>query len=388
MPYHAVTLNDLRAAALYYDRVLPINVLELTKFPSTNAEDDYSAHKRVEEIYASHWNGLRENQHILRSVLFDDPEVSHYAVNDALDAIDNFVALAKYSYYNENHTAFLNANFILPRFHPEQQANLAIDLLDNRLLGDDSRFRDALSKLTSQLKLEKPSYLLPDFSKTRETGGQSPVYEVIFSSPDTVDYTKLSWDQVREVRRDPNAKVALRRFRTFLRHSYKDETQTEILDDISIKMTDYRSACKKHGLSLTQSWTSTFFKAEENTRRVGLLLLSSALDLNLLYAALAEGAASAASSFFEIKKARVERDDFIKQNPLTYVDPSYFWKAKPGAVIKSVYSVEKAYEGYLDRPIETKPEFMSVVEPNIGISNFISRGSTFTVKRGATTYAE
>ena len=61
----------------------------------------------------------------------------------------------------------------------------------------------------------------------------------------------LSWDQVKEMRRDKKAIRSLKRFRTWASQELKDKSQDEITEILGQELDDYRYALKKHGVLTT-----------------------------------------------------------------------------------------------------------------------------------------
>ncbi len=64
-----------------------------------------------------------------------------------------------------------------------------------------------------------------------------------------IDEDKLSWQQVLEFRRDPEAKLKLRRLRSWADNSLSGKSISQISDIIAVKLDDYEWSTKKHGIS-------------------------------------------------------------------------------------------------------------------------------------------
>ena len=83
--------------------------------------------------------------------------------------------------------------------------------------------------------------------------GESSALEIVISKIPVIDESKLSWEQVMEVREDSKSQNSLRRFRVFLANNYSDKTPEYVKDSILKLLDDYEAACQKHGLELASS---------------------------------------------------------------------------------------------------------------------------------------
>ncbi len=68
-----------------------------------------------------------------------------------------------------------------------------------------------------------------------------------------VDPDSLSWDIIRELRRDELSRIKLRRLRTFVFENYANKPLSFVKDDLLTRIHDHNSAAKEWGLATVQS---------------------------------------------------------------------------------------------------------------------------------------
>jgi hypothetical protein len=92
--------------------------------------------------------------------------------------------------------------------------------------------------------------------------GKSDALEVKLVNIGVINISNLEWDQVLEIRRDPDSNQKLRRFRLFMTEQYKDKDENYIKDDLLLRIHEYEKVCKKHGLELIISSVSKILDAK------------------------------------------------------------------------------------------------------------------------------
>jgi hypothetical protein len=103
--------------------------------------------------------------------------------------------------------------------------------------------------------------------------GDFDTLELMLTKVRVINPTNLEWDQVLQIRRDPDSNQKLRRFRLFMTEKYKQKSESYIKDDLLLRIYDYEQACKKHGLKLKQS---VIAKLLDSKSLLGMLGLSAA----------------------------------------------------------------------------------------------------------------
>lgn len=83
---------------------------------------------------------------------------------------------------------------------------------------------------------------------TSEAPSAAAIVTAALSNLQIVNEDMLTWDQVLEVRSDPEARTKYRRLSRWVTTQLAGRSSAEVEDDIAIKLEDYEWACKKHGL--------------------------------------------------------------------------------------------------------------------------------------------
>src|SRR5439155_18622697 len=76
-----------------------------------------------------------------------------------------------------------------------------------------------------------------------------------------VDTSRATWDQVMELRADPEARRQLRRLRLFFLENYTGKPKAFIEDDLLRRIDDYESTRRKHGFEAVLSSMSVLLEA-------------------------------------------------------------------------------------------------------------------------------
>ena len=78
--------------------------------------------------------------------------------------------------------------------------------------------------------------------------GSDSALVAAISDLEIIDETKLTWSQVREVRKDKNSKTKLRKMRNWIDTEFSGKSVREVSDGISVRLEDYNWSIKKHGI--------------------------------------------------------------------------------------------------------------------------------------------
>lgn len=144
--------------------------------------------------------------------------------------------------------------------------------LSDTPVGDGSTIRQEFKKLSTALGKSYSTVLLPSEDSAIE---ETPYAVLAISGVPLVDVSKASWEQIAELRKDPDARGKLRNLRLFLHGTYHGKPKEFVTDDLGRRIDEYNSARKRLG-----------FEAITGT-------ISSFLDAKSLHAAMATGVAAA-----------------------------------------------------------------------------------------------
>jgi len=117
-----------------------------------------------------------------------------------------------------------------------------------------------------------PSFRDADLFASFLPDGYSDSIEVKIENVGVIDPSNLDWEQVLEIRKDPDSFRKLRRFRLFMTEKHKENNANLIRDDLEQKIDDYQKVCKDHGLDLRDS---TISKILDSKSLFGALALSA-----------------------------------------------------------------------------------------------------------------
>ncbi len=133
------------------------------------------------------------------------------------------------------------------------------------------------------------------------------------------DVANLDWDLILEFRKEPQARMRLRRLRVFAAKEYSGKSRAFIEDDLCVRKEEYDQTLKAWGIRTVLGVLSTALSVESALKlgianAVGLLCGLSGP------AALATSLAVPCSHFaVELAKARLERQNEVDKFPLAYV---------------------------------------------------------------------
>lgn len=108
------------------------------------------------------------------------------------------------------------------------------------------------------------------------SGGDKKVVVSCLQNIGIVDEKRLSWEQVLDFRSDADSRKKYKRFLHWLDKEMIGKSQSFIEDDIAIKLEDYESALKKHGLKTV---IGTIDEALDGKYLAGILGITAPLIL-------------------------------------------------------------------------------------------------------------
>lgn len=149
------------------------------------------------------------------------------------------------------------------------------------------------------------------------------IYDTTMSGLSLIDVSKLSVNQVIEIRKDFDSRTKLRRFRTFFTTQYDGKSKSFIEDDLGVRLHDYETTTKKWGLEKRQSSLSVLFDFRSIPSALGGL--SAAFLGEPLITTAGISTAIAASTFsigkviVENKKINAKYRSLLSSSPIAYV---------------------------------------------------------------------
>ena len=230
---NAVCFEDLKTAALYFDSVIPISF--------------------------SSMHGRGEGNDILFRLPEDVPgEVLVHLIFGVTptSSPEKWTYLGKYI---DSWAAFIKA------IHPARKrfANNYEDVkeiyLHDTSLGDQSSVRKEFKKLSSALGKSYATVMLPNEESSQDG---SPYAALGLSGIPLADASRASWEQILEVRKDPDARAKLRNLRLFFHNNYQGKPTSFIVDDLGRRLEEYSATRKRLGFESATGCISSLLDAK------------------------------------------------------------------------------------------------------------------------------
>ncbi|EKG0020488.1 hypothetical protein RZ186_003784 [Vibrio cholerae] len=235
-----ICFDNLKDAALLYDRVLPI-AFRKSEISTTECIFDFP-----ERLYS------RE----LVDIVFDSPELNQSGHVNIINSA--FKVFSSWSCFNYDIRGF---NYRTTKSSlDESYEKLQNMYLNNELSENSISIRQHFIKYAQSLGIKKCDVLLPGDN----VSVLNPVENLAMtlSHIPLVDTSTSSWEQILEVRRDIKSRKKLQRLRIYLAKNYSGKSASFIEDEISVAIEDYELARKKHGFETIMSSISVLLDSK------------------------------------------------------------------------------------------------------------------------------
>ena len=183
------------------------------------------------------------------------------------------------------------------------------------LLASNKRARFFVQQFLKKAGLDYP-VVLPILPVSRSGDGVEEILAKFTNFPQ-IDVSKMSWDHVLEVRKDPSSAAKLQRLCNFVYKNYRDKPLSYVQDDLGLAIEDYRRSCKHHGISLAIGELQVVMKSSDLIRTGLSTLFGAAVGgPGGALAGLSIGIAEMALTF---AKQKSDFDEKLHGNGLSYV---------------------------------------------------------------------
>jgi len=288
---NAICFRDLKAAALYFDRVLPV------AFGMAMGTGTDTVTMFPEPI---------PSRALINMVFDKKPVEGAERYRDYGRIIDGWDEFAKSS------TAYWPGGSSSTADYGE----LANDYLRDRAIPGQQPLRRLFAQYASSLGIARPDVLLPSSSRVIDSQCEDPI--VRLSQLSIIDSERATWEQVQELRSDSESRVKLHRLRAFAETNYLGKSAAFIEDDLSSKIGDYEIASRKHGFDLVAGSLATLLDARNLQVAVGASLAAA-----IIGGPIAAASAAACLEFgkfaLEFAKKKREMDDWASGHPLAHL---------------------------------------------------------------------
>lgn len=286
---NAVCFEDLKTAALYFDSVMPISFSSMLG----RGEGNDVLFKLPEEIPGE----------VLVHLLFGVTPTTQS---------EKWTLLGRYI---DSWDAFIKAIAPARARFPNSYDDVKSAYLRNASVGEQLTVRGEFQKLANALGKKYSTVLLPSGNETEDAG----VYGCLaLANVPLVDVSRISWEQVLELRKDPVARMALRNLRLFFFTNYEGKPPAFIADDLARRLDDYASTRKRMGFEVVTGSISALIDAKgvQTAAALGIAAgLAGGPLVGLTSAALLE----VSGAVLEFAKRRFAVTEFEKNHSLAYL---------------------------------------------------------------------
>ena len=198
----------------------------------------------------------------------------------------------------------------------EGYSELRAHYLANSSSPETGSIRDAFREFAKKLGIESYSVLL---SESHAETSYSEAYTCLAASNlSLVDTSHASWEQIIELREDANSKRHLRRLRLFFLENYTGKPTSYIEDDLMYRIDCYEDACKKHGFETILSSINVLLEAN-SLQAVAVAGITSALFGGPIAGISAGTAVEVGKVLIHLAKKRAEIRNLSAGHELGYV---------------------------------------------------------------------
>lgn len=270
----ALSLGDIKVAALYFDRVFGLGLAEFELIDTFNYDSRRSESKKMIATYHS-----ATHARALASLIYGPSTKRKQLDSDALIRVNNVQEIYRmiWDAYDEfrdfNHRTG-DPDYVgktrLQRIHECAQLfvkNAFIPRLNapvRKIIKDWVRTFGGMNDY---------SLVFPNEFEASSSSSATDALVTLSGIP-IIDAARLTWDQIVEVREDSDARARLRRLRLFLHEHYAGKSQAFVEDDLLRRIDEFKDACKKHSLETKIAVMDTILSAKNLASATAATFLS------------------------------------------------------------------------------------------------------------------
>ncbi|MFK8059594.1 MAG: hypothetical protein AB8B78_05825 [Polaribacter sp.] len=281
----------MKLAAILFDSIIPVgkdhNVPQnlISKIPI-----DYSIIKKVIEEDKKKYN----NEDIK---YLSDRILPNYFQKQNVTEIerDKVVEIVK-SVFNEGFKKVGNLSILELSKQVNKDTNLGIPIFDETIL---------LEKLLDDYKFQKTTNKL----------------EIEIINAPVINTNSLEWDQILQAKEDADFVKKVKRFGLFINKNYQGKDISFISDDLQIQTENYKNACKKHGINLTNGTLKSLANSKSLFGTMGIVFGSIMLGTPALatIGGLVGGFLEIGKLGINIKEHNDKFNSFVSESPISLI---------------------------------------------------------------------
>ncbi|WP_154641307.1 hypothetical protein [Burkholderia cenocepacia] len=285
--------RDIKAASLYFDRVLPVAFMKMTG----TGNDIVTEFPEPVPSRA------------LINIVFDKTsERGAGRYTDLGRVIDSWHSFAKEARPYLSQSSRSSNEFAYDVLAGAYIRNAAA--LGSRPL------RDLFADYATSLGIKQMDVLLPSTDPAAQNADEDAVVSLCHLS--LIDAERASWEQIEELRSDQQARTRLQRLRAFAQTNYQGKPVSYIEDDLSARIEEYELASSKHGFDLVTGTLSTLLDSTHLQATVGAAL-AAAIVGGPIAAVSTAACIELGKVSLEFSKRKRVMADWHKSHPLAYL---------------------------------------------------------------------
>lgn len=286
---NAVCFEQLKTAALYFDSVIPIS------------------------FNSMHGRGAGKD------VLFKLPEdIPGEVLVHLLFAVVPGSSSEKWTLlgrYIDSWDAFIKAIAPARARFPNSYDDVKAAYLQDAAVGGHSTVRNEFNNLARALGKQYATVLVPSAPDADLGGAYS---SLVLSGVPLVDATRMSWEQVLDLRKDPEARSALRNLRLFFFSNYEGKPAAFVTDDLARRLDEYESTRKRMGFESVTGSIAALIDAK-SVQSAAAMGIAAALAGGPLVGVTSAALVEVSGALLEFAKKRFAIKDFEKNHSLAYL---------------------------------------------------------------------
>lgn len=323
-----VCLGDLKQAAIYFERVVPINTIELIHYSDTPLSENYSDTDYMRDRDELLYKSLTENMDTVIDLVIGKTEefIGRSTKKRIISDLTATTKLLQFELKYKYPQLFYNPSYVMAGRHEIQQLLIAGEIIKNNTILDINYTPEfIINEFCKSLKINEFSLSLPTGVKQEQQNVNTNDIQVTLLNINLIDTSQASWEQIIELRNDPELSSSLRNLKLMMHDNYLGKSLAYIEDDMQRRIEKYEHACKSMGLKTISSHISQIKNfLSLNGVSLGLITLilnSEGFNLNngLSLGAISAAATSLLLYGIEIKNNSNELYKLKNDNPVAYI---------------------------------------------------------------------
>lgn len=184
---------------------------------------------------------------------------------------------------------------------------------------------EAAKQLSNQKTIAIPIFNETIFNDHLENDYQNNIsqekVEIKIINAPVIVASELRWDQIAEAKKDVDFNNKVKRFGIFINKNYKGRDIPYIIDDLSIQIEDYKSACHKHGIGLAHETYKSLANSKSIVGTLGVALCALLVKMPE-YAILTSSIGAGLEILnlgITIRQYEDKFESFVKESPISLI---------------------------------------------------------------------